>query len=221
MLETLLRAASGQSKTGHDFVKNQQGVVGPRDFAQKIPDTPAGADTSPALPGTGSTMMPAMSSGFAAKAARDGVRIIIGQDDGVLRESRRHARAIGMAEGQRAGTGLDQQGIRMAVVAAVEFDDFIALVNPRASRTALMHASVPELVMRTFWTRGTRSQMTVAIFTSKGFGMPKLVPRSAAALTAEMIFGCAWPRIAGSPGADVINQFVAIHVPDFASRRRC
>ena len=62
---------------------------------------------------------------------------------------------------------------------------------------ALMHASVPELVMRTFCTLGTSEQISFAIVTSCGWGMPKLVPWSVAALMAEMIFGCAWPRIAG------------------------
>ena len=50
------------------------------------------------------------------------------------------------------------------------------LVNPRASRMALMHASVPELHIRTFCTPGTSEQMSFAIVTSNGFGMPKLVP---------------------------------------------
>ena len=39
--------------------------------------------------------------------------------------------------------------------------------------------------------------MSFAIVTSEGFGIPKLVPYSAALLTAEIIFGCACPRIAG------------------------
>ena len=58
-------------------------------------------------------------------------------------------------------------------------------------------ASVPELHMRTFCTLGTQEQISLAIVTSNGFGMPKLVPLAAAACTAWMIFGCAWPRIAG------------------------
>ena len=70
-------------------------------------------------------------------------------------------------------------------------------VNPRASRMALMQASVPLLVIRTFFTLGTRSQISRAIVTSSGLGMPKLVPRSAAAFTAAMILGWAWPRMAG------------------------
>ena len=64
-------------------------------------------------------------------------------------------------------------------------------VNPRASRIALMHASVPEFVIRTFCTDGTSEQINFAIVTSLGLGIPKLVPKSAAALMAEMIFGCA------------------------------
>ena len=60
-----------------------------------------------------------------------------------------------------------------------------------------MVASVPELHILTFWTLGTQEQISFAIVTSRGFGMPKLVPFAAACLTALMIFGCAWPRIAG------------------------
>jgi len=41
---------------------------------------------------------------------------------------------------------------------------------------ALMQASVPLLVMRTFCTLGTSEQMSLAITTSAGFGIPKLVP---------------------------------------------
>ena len=54
-----------------------------------------------------------------------------------------------------------------------------------------MQASVPELVMRTFCTLGTSAQMSLAMVTSYGLGMPKLVPFFAAAFTAAMIFGCA------------------------------
>ncbi len=55
------------------------------------------------------------------------------------------------------------------------------LVNPRANRMADMVASVPELHIRTFCTLGTHEQMSLAIVTSNGFGIPKLVPFFAAA----------------------------------------
>ena len=41
---------------------------------------------------------------------------------------------------------------------------------------ALMHASVPELHMRTFSTFGTSDLISRAIVTSKGLGIPKLAP---------------------------------------------
>ena len=47
-----------------------------------------------------------------------------------------------------------------------------------------MQASVPELHMRTFCTAGTASRISFAIRTSRGLGIPKLVPRSAAPWTA-------------------------------------
>ena len=70
-------------------------------------------------------------------------------------------------------------------------------VNPRATRMALMQASVPELTMRTFSTLGTHSFNSCAMRNSCGWGMPKLVPCSAAFFTASMIAGLAWPKIAG------------------------
>ncbi len=45
-------------------------------------------------------------------------------------------------------------------------------------------ASVPELHMRTFFTLGTAAQIILAMVTSSGLGMPKLVPFAAACCTA-------------------------------------
>ena len=57
--------------------------------------------------------------------------------------------------------------------------------------------SVPLLVMRTFSTEGTALQMRRAISTSRGLGMPKLVPDRAVSCTAAMTAGGACPRMAG------------------------
>jgi len=43
----------------------------------------------------------------------------------VLREIRRHARRVRLAEGQGAGTGFHQQTVGMTVVAAFKFDNFV------------------------------------------------------------------------------------------------
>ena len=44
----------------------------------------------------------------------------------MLREISRYARRVWLAEGQRAGARFHQQAVGMAVVAAFEFDDFVA-----------------------------------------------------------------------------------------------
>ncbi len=62
-------------------------------------------------------------------------------------------------------------------------------VYPRARRTALMVASVPEFTKRTFSTEGTASTTISARSISRGVGAPKLVPSSAAVLIAPMLDG--------------------------------
>ncbi len=67
----------------------------------------------------------------------------------------------------------------------------------RARRTAPIAASVPELVIRTISTEGTRAAISSASATSPPVAAPKLVPRLAASITAEITAGSAWPRISG------------------------
>ena len=67
----------------------------------------------------------------------------------------------------------------------------------RASRIALIEASVPDEVMRTISAPGTRSATSAARSTSPSVGAPKLVPRVAASVTAAITSGCAWPAISG------------------------
>jgi len=68
-------------------------------------------------------------------------------------------------------------------------------VAPRASRTAVMAASVPDETRRTFSTDGTRAQIASASSTSRAVGTPYDVPSAAARWTASTTFGCACPRI--------------------------
>ena len=69
--------------------------------------------------------------------------------------------------------------------------------QPRASRTADIVASVPELTMRTISRPGTRAMMRSAIVTSSGLGTPNESPCAAVRTTASSTSGCAWPRIIG------------------------
>ena len=70
-------------------------------------------------------------------------------------------------------------------------------VNPRASRTALMVASVPELTSRTRCTGATRPTISAASSVSAAVGAPNDRPEAAARCTASTTAGWAWPRIIG------------------------
>ena len=68
-------------------------------------------------------------------------------------------------------------------------------VNPRASRTAVLVASVPEFINRTRSQLGTRSPIVSASFISRGVGAPYDVPSPAAPRIAAVTAGWAWPRM--------------------------
>ena len=87
-------------------------------------------------------------------------------------------------------------------------------VNPRASRMALMHASVPELVMRTFCTLGTSAQISFAIVDFKRIGNAEAGAVVGGGLDGGNDFRMRVAENRRPPGADVINVFVAVHVPD-------
>ena len=70
-------------------------------------------------------------------------------------------------------------------------------VNPRATRMALMAASVPELTRRSISMEGTAPATSSASSTSPPVGAPKLAPRAAASWTARTTAGWAWPRTSG------------------------
>ena len=57
----------------------------------------------------------------------NGIQIVIGAGQGMFGEIRRDTRRVGLAEGQRAGTGFHQQAVCVAVITAFELDDFIAM----------------------------------------------------------------------------------------------
>jgi hypothetical protein len=70
-------------------------------------------------------------------------------------------------------------------------------VNPRASRMALIVASVPELTMRTSSIDGTSSMIRRATMVSISVGAPNDRPFTAVCCTARITAGSACPRIMG------------------------
>ena len=70
-------------------------------------------------------------------------------------------------------------------------------MKPRATRMALIVASVPELTMRTSSIDGTSSMIFLATTVSSSVGAPKDRPSAAFSCTALITAGSAWPRIIG------------------------
>ena len=68
-------------------------------------------------------------------------------------------------------------------------------VKPRARRTAVLVASVPEFISRTRSQLGTLATISSASSISPGVGAPYDVPPAAAAVMAAVIAGWAWPRM--------------------------
>ena len=68
---------------------------------------------------------------------------------------------------------------------------FLRPVSPRARRTTVEVASVPEFMSRTRSHDGTRSLIASANFISRGVGAPNDVPSTAALANAVVIVGCA------------------------------
>ncbi len=70
-------------------------------------------------------------------------------------------------------------------------------VAARATRIALIDASVPEEVIRSMSTAGMRAHTISASSTSPAVAAPKVVPSAAASAIASSTTGCAWPWISG------------------------
>ena len=68
-------------------------------------------------------------------------------------------------------------------------------VTPRASLTAVITASVPELTARTISIHGTSDTRRSAKSTSMGVAIPNVLPSVAARLTLSVTSRLAWPRI--------------------------
>ncbi len=106
--EPLLRPAGRKPEAGHHFVKNQQGAVRLRDFAQKLQV----ARLRQIQSRVARHRLDDDAGDFIfvrRERSLDRFDVIEWQNDGVLRERRRHPGAVGMAKRERAGTGLDEQ----------------------------------------------------------------------------------------------------------------
>ena len=146
---------------------------------------PSAGGTTPMLPAIGSTITRGDVVRGSRRTAAAPTRGRCSWRRSVSADGRaRDAGAGRHAERQRARAGLHQERVGVPVIAAFELDDLVAPVAARATRTALIAASVPELTKRTRSSDGISRCTRSPSSTSSGLGAPKLVPCFAAAASA-------------------------------------
>ena len=120
-----LRATQSHAKTGHDLVKDQQRAVLGAQLTRPAHERGGGAHK---VHVAGNRLNHQASELFAMQ--REGFfqrrQIVELQHQRVLHHFRWHTGAGGVAKGGQAGTGFDQERVRVAVVAAFELDEFAA-----------------------------------------------------------------------------------------------
>ena len=162
----LLRAAGGDAEAADDLVEDQQRAAVGGELAQQLEEAAAPAGRGPCWPGR------ARRGSRRARAARPRrvIALAVVPRDTIGRRGGRlgHARRGGDALGGEARAGLGEQAVDVAVVGAGELDSVSRPVAARASRIALIDASVPEEVMRSISTDGTRWATSSASSTSAG-----------------------------------------------------
>ncbi len=145
------RSALRQAKAGDDLVEDQQRA-----------DAVALARADPVRkPGSGATRFMFAATGSTSTAATSSSSIgtsLYGATIVSATAPRGDAGRTRQSQLCDAAAARDEQRVGVAVVAAVELHDLVALVTPRARRTALINASVPEETSRTCSSPGTRAR---------------------------------------------------------------
>ena len=194
--KAVLRAAPGEAEAGHDFVEDQQCAIGFRDLTEKF-QVARFRQIQAGIAGHGFDDDASDLILVRGECGFDGVDVIERQNDGVLREGGGNARAVGIAERERAGTGFDQKRIGVTVVAAVELDDFVALGEaPREADGG--HAGFGAGIGHAHFFDARHKladQFRHGDF--RGVGNAKARAVLGSGFYGGIIFGCAWPRIAG------------------------
>ncbi len=121
----LLRATQGDAEAGHHLVDDQQRAILIAQFAQALQEARLRRNAVHVAghrfdDDTGDLLRILGEGG----AYRRQIVVLAGQ--GMFGEVGRNARRVRLTEGQGAGTGLDQQVVGVAMVAAFELDDLIA-----------------------------------------------------------------------------------------------
>ncbi len=172
------------------------------------------------LPTTGSTIIAAILPACARNAASTRVHIIIRQCHGGITKRLRYALRIGDPQGRHARTGLHQQRIHVAVVAAFELHDEVA-PGEAAGHANGRHGGFGAGVHQPHHLDG--GDGVADRFRQLNFllrGRAEAGADLERAFERRQDFGMPVAQQQRSPGADVIDVLVAIHVEDVAPSPR-
>ncbi len=168
---------------------------------------PGAGGTQFMLPATGSTMTQAICAPIWPNASLDLIDVVVVERHGVSGERLRHARRGGHAEGQRTGAGLDQQGIGMAVVAALELHDGVAAgeaarqADGAHGRLGAGTDEAHQLDGRHEFDDAPRERASPVRWARRSSGR-----RRRRRCTASMTCGCAWPKIIGPQEPTIVDE---------------
>ena len=119
-----LHTAFGETEAGHDFIENDECAVLGREIAHCLQVAIAGENEA----GIGGVGFDDDGSDLVAVIFEDffqALEVVVGKGDGFVGEGLGHARGVRLAKGESAGSGGDEEGIDVAVVAAFEFYDLV------------------------------------------------------------------------------------------------
>ena len=208
----LLHAAARDAAAGHHLVEDRDGAV-LRGRASTIASRkPGSGGTTPMLPTTGSTMTAAISLPRAAKRARRAADVVERAASRCWQPCAAGTPAeSGTPNVARAAARLDEQEVRVAVVAALELHDDVA--PGEAARDAQRRSSSP----RCRSTRRASSRSTGRARRSSRRSAPRApwarrssCPRAAASRTALDDRGVRVPEDHRAPRADVVDVLGAV-----------
>ena len=126
LVEETLYAGLVETEAGHDFVEDEERAVTRGDGANGGEVADVGHDEAD-VAAVGLENDAGDLAGVGGERGVEGGGVVVGENDGLAGEGGGYAGAVGVAVGERAGTGFDEQRIGMAVVTSRKFDDLFTL----------------------------------------------------------------------------------------------
>mmetsp|Transcript_66663 Transcript_66663/g.201211 ORF Transcript_66663/g.201211 Transcript_66663/m.201211 type:complete len:353 (+) Transcript_66663:271-1329(+) len=208
--EVLLRPAIGDAEPGHDLIEDEERAVLCRELAQALQELLRGRDEAgvadDGLQDHGGHLV-------LLQQGLHGRQVVVLRAERRVRGTGRNAWRVRQAQGGHAGARLHQEGVRVAVVAALELDNLLALrEGPHEPQHA--HAGLGAAVGEAHHLdrrHGVYDHLRELVLQGRGRAeggaLRELRPQSV------QDFIICVTQDGRAPGADIVDVLVAIHVP--------